>query len=154
LYLNAVGAGGPFLDRYRHHTSLTGSPVGGGLQLRTFGLSRVSFPRQLLADLAADLLCAQLVEGWSAKLDEARKKEIEQAAHDQAVALGVADSGSLVRKFFESIGEFLGGDLEARLGKVLTPTPEGKTGGRTPPGAGVLARQGLERLHDLLGQGV
>jgi hypothetical protein len=150
LYLDAVGGGGAFLDHYRQHSCLTCVPGTDGLPLRTFGLSRVSFPRQHLADLAADLFCTQLVERWAAKLDDPQKKQLEQEVRQQAAALGVGDPSMLVRKFCGVVEELLGTDPETCLSKILSPAPGDGPPSPAPTGT---VPQAVARIHDFLGQG-
>jgi hypothetical protein len=144
LEFDTATAGGTVLDHCRAGSSSAEFIQNGNPTIRTFGLSQISFPRHRLAELAATLLCRQVVARWPGKVDDAcQRDDLERAAHCQVAAAGL-EVEALVPRLLETAEAALGEDADGYFLKRLADCrPDGDT-----PQAQVLAR-----LDYLLGAG-
>lgn len=144
LYLDAVTGAGAFLDRYRQDTR----PEAAGPGLRTFGLSRIGFPRYRLAEQAANLFCQRLVERWRGRLHEPGREQVEQEVQQRANAAGL-DTEPLAGWLHAAAAGLLGEDPTTYFHRLLADSA-----GRPSAVAGLSPTEAaLQQLDTLLGTG-
>jgi hypothetical protein len=148
LYLDAATAAGPFLDQYRAQARLLGAP----LALRTFGLSRVHFPREQLVDRAARRFCREAIQRWRDELAEHVLGPLRESAGRKLGELGLEEN---------ALAGELELDTESILGKAPDDSFAGLTREATPAGganrpeevSGPGVEGALRRIEDVLGAG-
>jgi hypothetical protein len=154
LYLDTATEAGPFFDQCRQASPPSPQDFSDGqLTLRTFGLSRISFPRYRLLEHATNLLCRHLVECWPGALTDTEKEGIEQDAQQLLARKGVG-LDTLVHQLLAEANKVLGEEPDTYFPKLLAAefSPE-----QIPPSASAaspgLATRILGKLDKVLGMG-
>jgi serine/threonine protein kinase len=148
LHLDAATLGGKAFDQFREKTRSGPEDANNGLQLRSFGLSRIGFPRRRLTELAGNLLCRQLVERWPGCLLGPDRENMEKEAERWALELGL-EPKALDRRFYDAAEVVLGESPDSYFLKILDQGLGAPSG---PPGKKAIRRV-LNRIDDLLGAG-
>jgi hypothetical protein len=146
LSLDATTAG-PFLDHYRLQTRPpTGPPC-----LRTFGVSRIHFPRRELADLAARQFCCGFLQRRRGDLADLDKPAIQQDARRKAIELGLVEE-TLLSQLQLDADAFLGKTPDYYFARLAAPPGNGEDAG---PRKSVASSPGaiIQRVEEALGAG-
>src|SRR5207248_11167307 len=125
LYLDAATSSGAFLDQYRYRTHPSNCERETDPTVRSFGLSRISFPRQQLERLASNLFCHNLVEKWPGWVGEVQKEQLEQEAQHHLVAMGIEED-PLTTRLHSAAETILGEDPRTyfpKLAEESSPAP-------------------------------
>ncbi|HEY1860328.1 MAG TPA: tubulin-like doman-containing protein, partial [Gemmataceae bacterium] len=117
LHLDAATRNGAFLDQYRYSTHPLNCEREGNPTVRSFGLFRVSFPRQQLERLATNLFCHDLVVKWPGDATEQPKEQIEQDTQHQVASLGLEEE-PLCTRLHAAAEALLGEDPESYFPKL------------------------------------
>jgi eukaryotic-like serine/threonine-protein kinase len=117
LHLDAATSSGAFLDQYRYSTHPLNCEREGNPTLRSFGLFRISFPRQQLERLATNLFCHDLVVKWPGDAIEQPKEQIERDTQRQIEALGLEEE-PLATRLHSAAEALLGEDPETYFPKL------------------------------------
>jgi hypothetical protein len=88
------------------------------MELRTFGLSRIAFPRQLLAERVGDLLCKTILQRWRGPGEALPPEAIEAEANQLVSRLGFTPE-ALIEQLNTMIATALGGEQEEVLRDLL-----------------------------------
>jgi serine/threonine protein kinase len=152
LCLDAATAGGAFLDQYRYSTHPANCERGANPTLRSFGLSRVSFPRQQLEKLATNLFCHNLIETWSGGLADQQVDLMQVEAQRQVDVLGL-QADALIAHLRDSAETVLGEDLETCFGKLAAQASSGSSNSAVPTAGVPSSSQMLSPIDVVLGAG-
>jgi hypothetical protein len=150
LFVDAVGGSG-FLDRFRQKTPAATPDSEDGLALRSFGLSRIAFPRNRLADLAAGLFCQRLVERWPGKLTDADRKQLEDEAQRQAASLDLGEEPALPQTVANLLAAALGQSPNSYFQKMVAGDPVGADQAAAPDRVGQFVGRALRQIDGVLG---
>jgi hypothetical protein len=143
LCLDSTSTAGGLLDEYRVQTrSPWGPPV-----LRTFGLSRIRFPRQALADLAARRFCQDVVQGWRGRVKDREFEAIRESTQRQAERLGLEEE-TLVRRLRRDVDGILGNNPDHLFAQLAVSGPAEECGPASGPEAPAAT---LRRIDEVLG---
>jgi hypothetical protein len=145
---------GPTADDLRRQKVLAGAEnpfEDHGPALQTFGLYRLTWPRQTLLERCSRRLCRRLVDRWMAKDSRPVAEAVKQWSAEQWEAAGMRPE-NLIARVHELCAEVLRQpaekfvtDITGPLGAVLRP-PKGKSGEGPSVGPFVAAMADLERL--------
>ena len=121
LYLNGVSAASGLCEEQ------TAAPrPGGGLALRTFGMSRIVLPRYRLSQLAAEHFCQLLVRRWRGTFNtpEQERQELDSFRKHAAPTL---DVDTVAGHLYAAAGEILREEPRAYLKQFLEQAFTGET---------------------------
>lgn len=152
LDLSATAEVGAFLDQWRQRTGAVGAGQAGYSHLRLFGLHRLSYPRQPLAALAAELFCKHIVDRWCGQPGEWEDKRPDKEALAQIAALGL-DEENLANQLHAAALRVFGEEPEPSFRKILADFPLDQTPPPAQPLAAQLANQALIKIDIFLGPG-
>ncbi|HLN26837.1 MAG TPA: tubulin-like doman-containing protein, partial [Gemmataceae bacterium] len=150
LYLNTATPAQEILNQYRQATQPPPSASCPDAVLRTFGLSKITFPAKPLAHTAAEVLCKQFVGRWRGALDEKSIAKIAGETSEQIEALGLSRE-SLTAQFHTAMENVLGDNLEVYFRKLLGKSPMRALMEGESTVSKALSRQILNKIEDILG---
>jgi serine/threonine protein kinase len=152
LDLDASPGGSSFLDEFRHSTRLPTGQAAAALSLRSFGASRISFPKEELINTATDLFCRGVVEAWPGTLNESDRKELERRVQSQAARLELAEE-PLVSRLQAALQSKWGDDPNQYLLKLLSGVSSPSQPGAGQAESEISAELLLDRVEQELGTG-
>jgi serine/threonine protein kinase len=126
-------------------------PVGAAAALRTFGLARLAFPRDALADAVANLLCRDVVMRWAGPAQRAKEEVRAEEAAALACSLGLS-AEALGDFFHELVQASWGKDAESHLRDRLTARTQDMV--RAAKGSDHPAAELLRQMDDAVGDGL
>jgi hypothetical protein len=142
LYLDAATSCGAFLDQYRYSTHPSNYELEGNPTVRSFGLFRISFPRQQLERLATNFFCHDLVVKWPGDGIEQPKEQIEQDTQRQITALALEEE-PLATRLHTAAETLLGENPETYFPKLAAQCSPSTV---PPPNAPATAQSSQPKL--------
>jgi len=150
LYLSTATPAQEVINQYRQETQLRSSANSPDAVLRTFGLSKITFPAKPLARTAAEVLCKQFVGRWRGSLDEKGLAKIVSETSQQIEALGLSRE-ALTAQFHTAMENVLGDNLDVYFRKLLDKSPMRSLMEGEGTVSKALSRQILNKIEDILG---
>jgi hypothetical protein len=152
LDLDASPSAGSLLEEFRRCTRSLGGGSEISQPLRSYGASRVNFPKRDLINAVTDLFCRHVVETWPGNLDDKDRKDLERRVELQAVQADLADE-QLVSRLQASLQSYWGSDPEQYLLKLLSNAGLPSQPRATPTALEAPAEMLLDRIEQELGAG-
>lgn len=152
LHLQTLTTASSFFDGRQPSEAALAQGDRGGLRVRTFGMSRITVPRYLLADEAGKSFCKYLVGRWRGELSTTEHEQKELEAFRVSAARGL-DVEAVAGLLLNAAATIWREEPRAYLQKFLTDALWGQEPRRGDPRLRQLGEQVLSGFDKLLGPG-